>query len=172
MAKKTALFGLLSALALSLSFLEGLIFPTASFLPVGVKIGLSNIVTMLAAKIYGIGGGMGITLIKALFAFATRGFTAGLMSLGGGVISTLAMSILIKLDLKNVSFIGIGALSAALHSIGQLCVAMFLSGTMLLLGYGKYLLMFAIPLGALTGAALNIIMPKIEKITLRKEDYK
>ena len=45
---KIALFGVLSAVALTLSYLEGLI-PTVAFMPPGAKMGFSNIATMFAA---------------------------------------------------------------------------------------------------------------------------
>ena len=44
-AYKTAFMGLMLGLALALSFLESML-PVLPFLPVGVKLGLSNIVTM------------------------------------------------------------------------------------------------------------------------------
>ncbi|HOD02241.1 MAG TPA: Gx transporter family protein, partial [Clostridiales bacterium] len=81
-AQKTALFGILSAQALLLSFLEGLL---PSFFPVqGIKLGLSNIVTMYCVSSPGISYALAVTLFKAFFALITRGAVASLLSLSGG----------------------------------------------------------------------------------------
>ena len=88
--RKIAVCGLLGALALVLTLLEGMLPPIPG-LPPGARPGLSNIVTMFAAGSLGLPYALAIALIKGVFAFLTRGVTAGLMSLSGGLISTLAM---------------------------------------------------------------------------------
>ena len=72
-----------AALAIVLSALENLI-PPLPMMPPGAKLGLSNIVTMFAAGTFGLIPALAIALLKALFAGATRGVTALLMSLAGG----------------------------------------------------------------------------------------
>ena len=74
-----ALTGLLAALALALSFLEGLL-PPLPFLPPGAKLGLSNIVTMYAAGTLGLPCAIFLALLKGGFALLTRGAVAGCMS--------------------------------------------------------------------------------------------
>ena len=54
--KKTAFLGMMAALALVLSFLEGMLIPDIPFLPVGAKPGLSNVVTMFVASTMGFPG--------------------------------------------------------------------------------------------------------------------
>ena len=99
--QKIALTGVLAAQALALSFLENLL-PALPFLPPGVKLGLSNIVTMFCAGSLGFTTAFCVTVIKSLFVFLTRGATAFFMSLGGGLLSTLAMCLMIKF-VKNKS---------------------------------------------------------------------
>lgn len=162
--QKITLLAILSALALVLSFLESQLVPDIPFLPVGAKPGLSNLVTTFTASFAGFGGAIYITLLKATFAFVTRGATAAMMSASGGLLSTVVLCILIKREGKNLSFIGIGVLCAAAHNLGQLICACAISGTVMLLTYGKYLLIFAIITGLLTGTILNVIMPRLTKI--------
>ena len=50
--KRLALMGLLFALAMALSFLESLL-PALPMLPPGIRLGLSNIVTMYALFVLG-----------------------------------------------------------------------------------------------------------------------
>ena len=78
--RKIAVCGLLGALALALTLLEGMLPPIPG-LPPGARPGLSNIVTMFAAGSLGLPYALAIALIKGVFAFLTRGVTAGLMSL-------------------------------------------------------------------------------------------
>lgn len=160
--KKLTLLSLLSALALVLSFAENMLLPDIPFLPVGAKPGLSNIVTMFTASFYGFSGAIYITLIKGLFALITRGATAAVMSLGGGIFSTAVMCLMIKKEGKNLSYIGIGVLSAAVHNMGQLFAACLITGTASLLSYGKYLLLFGLVTGFVTGTVFELTLPKIK----------
>lgn len=147
-----------------LSLFESVLIPDLPFLPAGAKPGLSNIVTMFSAFFVSPLCAVYITAIKVLFAFITRGATAALMSFFGGFLSTAALCFLIKLEGKNLSFIGIGVLCAFFHNAGQLSAACLISGTFLLLNYGKYLVIFALISGFLTGIILNLLKAKSEKI--------
>ena len=88
--QRIAFNGLLGTLALVLSAWEGML-PPIPVLPPGAKLGLSNLVTMYAAGTVGLGPALCIAILKGLFAGITRGFVAMLMSLSGGVASTLVM---------------------------------------------------------------------------------
>ena len=160
-AQRTALYGILSALALLLSVLENQLIPDIPFLPPGAKIGLSNIITMLTASLSGFSGAMYITLLKGLFALITRGATAGIMSLSGGVLSTAVLCVVLRLNREKLRFVGIGIICACFHNLGQLAAATAISGTPMLFHYGKYLLLFAVITGTVTGLCLNILMPRI-----------
>lgn len=170
--KKVAFLGVMGALALVLGFVESLFIPDIPFLPVGAKPGLSNVVTMYAVNILGLGAGIYITLIKAVFALITRGVTASAMSLCGGLLSTLAVSLLIRKKDRLFSFVGIGIAGALMHNFGQLAVACLISGTPALLGYGKYLMIFALITGTVTGTMLEIIIPGIDKISNKNKFVK
>ncbi len=163
--KKVAFYGILGALGLALSFLESVLLPGIPFLPPGAKLGLSNLVTMYAAVTGGLAGSLYITALKALFALATRGVTAGLMSFFGGFLSSITVCILIKKEGKSLSFFGIGVASAVMHNLGQLAVACVITGTPELLNYGKYLMVFSLITGAVTGTVLLFIMPRLKKIS-------
>ena len=79
--KKTheiALSGLLFALAMALSFIEGtLVIPG---LAPGMKLGLANIVVMYALFFMGARQALYLDLLKALFVFLVSGWTAGFLS--------------------------------------------------------------------------------------------
>ncbi len=160
---KIALFGVLSAVALTLSYLEGLI-PTVAFMPPGAKMGFSNIATMFAASSMGIVSALAITFIKALFAGITRGVTAFFMSLCGGTLSTVTMYLLFKLS-KKTGYMAIGIICALVHNFGQLIVAIITAGNLSVLGYAPVLLISGTVTGAVTGTVLRAVMPALEKVT-------
>ena len=161
---KVALLGIFGAVALVLSFLEGMLIPDIPFLPVGAKPGLSNIITMYIAGTMGFSGAIYITMLKALFALITRGATGAFMSFSGGLLSTVAVCLLIKYQGRIFSYLGLGIVGAVMHNLGQLVAACIVSGTFALLNYGKYLLIFALITGTVTGTVLLLLMPRLEKI--------
>lgn len=160
---KIALFGVLSAVALTLSYLEGLI-PTVAFMPPGAKMGFSNIATMFAASSMGLVSALAITFIKALFAGITRGVTASFMSLCGGILSTVTMYLLFKLS-KKTGYMAIGIICALVHNFGQLIVAIITAGNLSVLGYAPVLLISGTVTGAVTGTVLRAVMPSLERVT-------
>ena len=165
---KVALLGIFGAVALVLSFLEGMLIPDIPFLPVGAKPGLSNIVTMYIAGTMGFPGAVYITMLKALFALITRGATGAFMSFSGGLLSTVCICLLIKYQDRVFSYLGLGIIGAVMHNLGQLIAACIVSGTFALLNYGKYLLIFALITGSVTGTVLMLLMPRLEKISGNK----
>ena len=90
--RRIALSGLLFALAMALSFIEGTL--TIPGLLPGMKLGLANIVVMYALFFMGPRQALVLDVLKALFVFLVSGFTAGLLSLCGGLLSLLVMWVL------------------------------------------------------------------------------
>ncbi len=160
-AKKAAFFGIFGALALVLSLAESLILPAAPFLPPGAKLGLSNIITLLCACFFGVPGALYTAVIKAVFALITRGGTAFLMSLCGGVLSAAAMAMMIKIPHREPGFLGIGVIGACCHNVGQLMVCLILTGTGAMVRYAPFLLLFGIVTGSITGLTVGIILPRV-----------
>ena len=94
-AQKVAYFGILSALALALSWAEQFVAPLLR-LPLGAKPGLSNIAVMVGAASLGLPAGIAVAAAKAVFAGITRGPTAGLLSGAGGILSAVLVGALIN----------------------------------------------------------------------------
>lgn len=160
--QKIALLGVLSAQALALAFLENLL-PAMPFLPPGVKLGLSNIVTMFTAGAMGFFSAIAVTFIKALFALLTRGVTAFFMSLGGGLLSTVAMCLMIKFIKDKAGYVGIAVISSLCHNFGQLVVSIIITGTTAMINYAPVLLVSGIAMGIITGIILKAVMPLLMK---------
>ena len=162
LAYKTALSAILCALALALSFLENLL-PPIPFLPPGAKPGFSNIIIMFAAGSLGLPQTLMIVLVKGCFAFVTRGVTAGIMSLSGGILSAIAMFVLLRYGNKIFGLMGISVISALFHNTGQIIAATFITGTSSIVYYAPALAVFGIATGAVTGVIFKAVIPALDK---------
>lgn len=157
---RTAFTGLLAALALALSFLEGLL-PPLPMLPPGAKLGLSNIVTMYAAGSVGLPCALFLAVLKGGFAFLGRGLTAGAMSLSGGVASTLLMWALLRGTRVSLMVVGVGG--ALTHNAAQLLVAWAITSQAVVF-YIPALVVFGVLTGLLTGLMLKLSLPPLQKL--------
>lgn len=156
---RVALGGMLAALALAFSFLEGLLPPLPG-MPPGARLGLSNLVTMYAAGGLGLPWGLGLALVKGGFALLTRGLAAGTMSLCGGLASTACMWLLLK---KTRASLGLtGVCGALVHNGAQLAAAVLLT-SWAALGYVPALLAFSVFSGLLTGTVLKLTLPALDR---------
>lgn len=160
--RRLTLLALLSALAIVLSALE-MLLPPLPMMPPGAKLGLSNIVTMYAAGTVGMVPALAIALIKALFTGVTRGFTAFLMSVSGGVFSTLVMGALLKVKKRPFGLVGVGIAGALTHNAAQLTVAAWLT-TPAVAYYIPFLILFGVATGTVTGMVLGIVLPAVKVI--------
>lgn len=157
---RVAFTALLAALALALSFLEGLL-PPLPMMPPGAKLGLSNLATMYAAGSLGLPSALFLAVFKGLFSLMTRGAVAGAMSLAGGVFSTFVMWLLLKK--ANASLGVVGVCGALAHNAAQLCAAYFLTSTSVLF-YVPFLLVFGVLTGLLTGLVLKLTLKPLERL--------
>lgn len=154
--------GILTALSVALSFLEGLI-PTLPFMPPGAKLGLSNIAVMFSAGVYGFIPTLLIAVIKSGFVMLTRGVTAGILSLCGGMLSAAVMVVL--LNKTGMGLVGVGVLSAVSHNIGQLIAIMLLFWSFSAIYYIPALIIFGVVFGVITGIVFKLTFPAIKKIS-------
>ena len=160
--KKIAIMGLLTALAFGLSYLELLIPFSALGIP-GVKLGLANLVVMLALYTLGRKEAAVISLVRITLSFFIFGnLTSLLYSLAGGALSFIVM--LILYDKAVFSKIGVSISGAAAHNIGQIIAASFLLGTNAIFYYLPFLLLCAILTGLLNGVLLSLILKRLLKI--------
>ncbi len=153
---------MVSAVALVLSAFE-MMLPDFPFVMPGMKLGLSNIATMFALSALGLPSALIVCLTKALFALLMRGFTAFLMSLCGGVLSAVAMYVLLKFN--GFGYMGVGIIGAFCHNLGQLLVA-FVFTDSTVFAYFPILSFFSVFTGMVTAFAVYIILPKVLKLRL------
>lgn len=143
---------LLIAMALVVSYMERFI-PLQLFVPLpGIRLGLANIVTVMALYFYGERQAFTILILRCILGSVFGGGITGLaFSLTGGLSAMSVMSISRNIPLFSVY--GVSILGAAAHNIGQICVAMFFMNSVYVAGYLPYLLGVSVFTGLATGAA-------------------
>ena len=161
-AKQISLSAVLIALALALSYTERFI-PLQLVIPLpGIKLGLANIVTLVALYLFKTRYAFFILIPRCIFGALFGGGITGLMfSLTGGILALLAMAVLQRIGIFSVY--GVSILGAAVHNMGQILVAMVLMNSVYVGAYLPYLLIIAIMTGMITGgmcAGILKILPK------------
>ena len=150
-----ALSGLLFALAMALSFIEGtLVIP--GLLP-GMKLGLANIVVMYALFFMGPRQALVLDVLKALFVFLVSGFTAGFLSLA-------VMWVLYYLLPVRPTWFILSVCGALAHNVGQLLGAGVIISSSLSLYYAPVMLVLGLVMGALTSVTLRALLPALGKM--------
>ncbi|MCE5236321.1 MAG: Gx transporter family protein [Clostridiaceae bacterium] len=163
--KRIALMGVLFALAIVLSIVEGFI-PVPVPVP-GVRLGLANIVIMFALLQLRKRDALALVVLKAAFVAATRGAIAGALSLSGGFLAFCAMALVLRLKKERVTYLLISVMGAIFHNVGQILTASLILDT-LLWPYFPVLLLSGIATGFATSVLLKLASPAFQKSHLYK----
>ncbi len=148
MKRKTALYGLLVALAFIFSYIESLL-PTLG-IP-GVKLGLANLVVVVTLYILHPRDALAIACLRIVLAGFTFGSLSGMLySLSGGLVSFAVMWLLRRTD--RFSVLGVSVAGGVSHNLAQLAVAAVVLHTAPLVWYLPVLLVS----GMLTGEIIGL----------------
>ena len=162
--KKLALCALLTALGLTLSYAENFL-PLTLFVPIpGLKLGLSNTVTL--AALYLLGGSYAATISFArcfLGAFDASGLTSLWFSLCGAVMSLIIMWMLKTYASRITSLWGVSIAGSAAHNFGQICAAAAVMRTWTIFAYLPVLLIASIGTGFIIAAVSQPILILIRR---------
>ena len=154
--KRIAEYGLLTALALILSYVESL-FPAFVAIP-GIKIGLTNVVVLYALYRLGNKSAICINLVRIMLVAAMFSGIMGLAySLAGGALSGAVMIALKRTN--KLSIVTVSVIGGISHNIGQIIVAMLLLQTKAIATY-LIILWFT---GIISGIVVGIIAAEIVK---------
>lgn len=165
-AKRIAVCGFLTALALVLSLVERL-FPLSAAVPVpGIKLGLANVVTLFALTRLGKRDAFAVLLVRVVLASVFMGsVTSFLFALFGGVLALAVMALLLPFEGRWFSIPGISAAGAAAHNIGQIGAAMLVLRSVYVAAYLPLLLVSALVMGLVTGLTCRATLEHLEKIS-------
>jgi heptaprenyl diphosphate synthase len=151
------------ALMLSMIFALSLIEQILPPLPMHMRYGLSNTVTMYALFFIGKRSAFLLAALKSLFVLLMRGPIAGMLSLSGGVTSLLVIA-LIALAYREASYLLLSIAGAVTHNIAQIAAASWLVSTNLLLVYLPIMTAAGVMAGSLTAVLLRVVMPVFKRV--------
>lgn len=159
-AQKVALYGVLIALAMVLSYVEMLI-PLPVGIP-GVKPGLANLVVFLALYTMTAREALLISMVRILLVSITFGNgSAFLYSMAGGILSFLVMCIFQKKDFFLPA--GVSIAGGIAHNVGQLLMAAVILENGAVFTYFPVLL----AAGCITGGIIGFLGEQIRKRIIR-----
>ncbi|MCX7781068.1 MAG: Gx transporter family protein [Negativicutes bacterium] len=165
--KHMVLLGLLTAGAAILHIVESWL-PTPASAP-GVKLGLANVVSLFALAFFGPREALYVLgariVLGGLFSGAIAG-PAVFLSISGGMTSLLVMALLNRWAQPPFSLIGVSVLGATAHNAAQVAAAAILVGSPGVLWYLPYAVLFAVPLGAVTGMTALFALAKLPQKSL------
>lgn len=148
--KTVARYGLLVALAMIMSYLEAQL-PVFFAIP-GMKLGLTNVVVLVALYGMGYGSAAVVNLVRIVLVSMLFGNGMSLAySLAGGILSGAVMMLLKRTN--AFSMVAVSIAGGIAHNIGQILVAMLVLQTAAL---GWYLLVLWVS-GLVSGAIIGVI---------------
>ena len=154
--KKLTVMALLTAIALTIFMIEAQIPPVVP-LP-GVKLGLSNIITVFAVFALGPGEAAAILFCRIFLGAVFAGnFSSILYSAAGGTLAILATIGLRKLLTKKQLWVA-GSVGAVAHSVGQVSMAVIVTGTPGIAVYLPVLAAISIVTGLFTGLCAQFLV--------------
>lgn len=161
MKRKTAVYGLLVALAFIFSYVE-------SLLPVmgvpGMKLGLANLVVLVTLYLLRGRDALAISVLRiVLVGFTFGSMSSMLYSLTGGLVSFALMALCRRTD--KFSIIGVSVIGGVAHNLAQLAVAAAVTRTLSIAWYFPILLVSGVVTGALIGVIARLSLPKLHTFT-------
>lgn len=154
--RRLTLCAILTALALSLSYMEQF-FPLSIIIPLpGIKLGLANIVTVFALCTLGAPSACIILIARCLLGALFAGnMNALIFSLLGGICALLVEILL--LHNHRLSLYGVSIGGAAAHNVGQVVAAVLTLGNTAPGAYLPLLLGVSLFTGSLTGFIAGLL---------------
>jgi heptaprenyl diphosphate synthase len=159
--KKVALLGVLTSVALVLSYIEAILPPIWSAVP-GIKMGFPNIVIVFILYRFGVKEAAIVSFIRIFIVALLFGNVMTLAySCAGAFLSIVLMAIFKKINAFSV--VGTSIVGGVAHNLGQILVAIFLFDTVQI---GYYMAVLAIT-GTIAGVFIGLtgafLLKRLEK---------
>lgn len=159
--KRLALMAMLTAASLIVFVIEAQI-PAPVPVP-GVKLGLANIITLVAMLLLSRREAGLILLVRIIMGSVFAGGVSGfIFSISGGVLAYAVMCLTVKLFPTKMLWI-VSALAAIAHNAGQLAAAVIITKTAGLMLYAPVLAASGIITGVFTGLAAMYLVRRLDK---------
>lgn len=163
--EKLVFMALLVAQALVLGIIERMI--PVPFICPGAKLGLANIVTVVALYYFSFAEILTIVVLRiTLLAFFAGSLSSFLYSLSGGMLSFFVMYLLLKLFGDRIGTMGISVAGAVFHNIGQVVIASLVVQNFKMFFYFPVLLVTGIGTGIFVGLTAQLLLTHMKKIPI------
>lgn len=157
--KRLTTLSLSAALAMMLSFIESQIPPLAA-VP-GVKIGLSNIVTVFLIYTIGPLPAAGVAIVRIILSSLLFSSPVSLIySFAGAILSFLVMVLLKRIGF--FSCVGVSVTGGVMHNVGQIIAAAFVLGTAEIVYYLPVLIISGTLSGVAVGAVSGLLIKRLD----------
>ena len=153
--KKLTVMALMCAIALTIFMVEAQI-PALVPLP-GVKMGLSNIVTVFAVFVLGPGEAAAILFVRIFLGAVFAGNFSTIFYSAAGGLCAIGVTILLRRVLTMKQMWVAGCIGAVAHSIGQMAMAIALTATPSLAVYLPIMIVCSIITGTFTGLCAQVL---------------
>lgn len=164
--KKLVLLALLDAIALTIFMVEAQL-PALVPIP-GIKLGLSNIVTVFTVFAIGPWEGAAVLFVRIFLGAVFAGNFSSILYSGAGGLCAIVVTMLLRKILKEKQLWVAGCLGAVSHSVGQMAMAMLVTGTPTIVVYLPMMIACSIATGLFTGLSAQVLINrggKLWKIT-------
>jgi len=160
--KKLIYLSLLISAGIALHIIE-------SFLPVpiavpGAKLGLANIITLLALTMYGFKEGLAVAILRCVLATLLGGSPSSLIySLMGALLALILMYVMYFHTGNLFSLIGVSIVGAEAHNFAQITVASIILQNVGIYIYLPVLMLVGIVSGYFVGLSATFVKRVLEK---------
>lgn len=151
---------LLCAIALTIFMVEAQL-PALTPVP-GIKLGLSNIVTVYAVFVLGPKQAAAILACRVFLGAVFSGQMSTILYSGAGGALALAVTVLVRRVLTKKQIWIAGVLGAIAHSVGQMVVAVWVSGTPGLAAYLPVMILAGLVSGTFTGLCAQFLVERVK----------
>jgi len=154
----------LVTMLLAMSILLHMLEPSLPIAIPGVKLGLANILGLVALYLFGAKQMLMLNFMRVLIASLLRGILFGTgfwLSLTGVALSSLISIVLVKRN--KLSPIGVSVGSSAFHGLGQILALMLINQTAMMIYWLPLLWFSAVPTGLVTGALTVEVLKRLRK---------
>ncbi|MBR5441993.1 MAG: Gx transporter family protein [Clostridia bacterium] len=159
--KRVAFLGLLTSVALVLSYIEAILPPIWAAIP-GIKMGFPNIVIIFLLYRFGVKEAAIVSVIRLFIVALLFGNVMTLAySFAGAVLSLLLMALCKWSD--KLSVVGTSIVGGVAHNLGQILVAIFLFDTVQIGYYMAVLAVTGTIAGVFIGLAGALLLKRLEK---------
>lgn len=162
--RRLCVTSLLVAVAMLLSYIESLVPPFVA-IP-GIKLGLSNVVTVFAFYTLGVPSAVGITLTRVFLSAILFGNTASLIySLSGAILALAVMWLALRFSV--FSSVGVSVGGGVAHNAGQIIAACIVMKNAGISAYLAPLVVSGTIAGIAVGVLSGILVEKLKKFVIK-----